>query len=61
MLSGWKTYATGVAMILSGAGLVIKDFSEKQGFNEVGFATMMTGFGFIFNRAALKTEIKKVE
>mgnify|MGYP006935476390 CR=1 FL=1 len=61
MLSGWKTYITGAAMILSGAGLVLKDLAEKQGFNEVGFMTFMSGFGFIFNRAGMKKEIEKIQ
>lgn len=61
MLRGWKTYLTGAAMILSGAGLVIKDLTEKKGFNEIGFQTMMSGFGLVFLRKGVTTEITKVE
>lgn len=57
MMSGYKTYATGAAMILSGLGLIVKEVSDGTGFSQEGLFMVLNGFGFIF----MRNGIKKVE
>lgn len=60
MISGKKTYLTGAAMILSGLGLLAKEFNDGSGFSQEGLFMVLTGLGFIFNRQAVAKVEKQV-
>ena len=54
-LSGYKTYLTGFAMMLTGAGMVFKDLSEG-GINMDGVQMFMSGAAFVFLRKGVEAK-----
>lgn len=58
--SGYKTYILGIVAIVSGLGTMLLsggDFVELQ----TGWTQIMAGFGMIFIRSGVKTDVAQVK